>query len=186
VGIPVFILGASGTGKTYGLKNLKPDEYGLVSVEKTTLPFLSAKKFAHLKDFEAIRKAMEAYSDAYRCVMVDDLGYAVVDLFMRHIYDRDQFTIYKTIADELYRTCEFVNEKIELLGMTNFVLLADVVDGEHVYIVNDKPPAKTPEGLFDEPKQPNDLQLIDTRIREAMGLKPRKSTKSEKKEKSNA
>ena len=218
MGIPVFILGASGTGKTYGLKNLKPDEYGLVSVEKTTLPFLSAKKFAHLKDFEAIRKAMEAYSEAYRCVMVDDLGYAVVDLFMRHIYDRDQFTIYKTIADELYRTCEFVNEldedtivymtfhtdmdaggnivpkvlgkmvneKIELLGTTNFVLLADVVDGEHVYIVNDKPPAKTPEGLFDEPKQPNDLNLIDTRIREAMGLKPRKSTKNEKKEQKNA
>lgn len=218
MGIPVFILGASGTGKTYGLKNLKPEEYGLVSIEKTTLPFISKKKFAHTKDFEGIRNAIAAYADAYRCVMVDDLGYAVVDLFMRHIYDRDQFTIYKTIADELYKTCEFineldddaivymtfhidtdaagnlvpkilgkmVNEKIELLGMTNFVFLAEVVDGEHVYIVNDKPPAKSPEGLFDDAKQPNDLQLIDTRIREALGLEPRRNAANEKKGKKNA
>ena len=209
MGIPVLILGASGTGKTYALKNLKPDEYGLVSVEKTTLPFISKKKFAHTKDFAEIRQTVAAYADAYNCVVVDDLGYAVVDLFMQHIYDRDQFTIYKSIADELYRTVEYVNslnenavvyitfhidvdgagnlvpkilgkmvnEKIELPGMVNFVFLAEVVDGDHVFIVDGKPPAKSIEGVLDGPTVPNDLAAIDDAIRAAMGLKARgKST----------
>ena len=205
MGIPVLILGASGTGKTYALKTLKLEEYGLISVEKTTLPFLSKKKFAHKKDFDGIRAAIEAYAEAYHCVVVDDLGYAVVDLFMQHIYDRDQYTIYKSIAEELYKTIEFVNdldddavvyitfhidvdaagsivpkilgkmvnEKIELQGMCNFVFLAEIVDGEHVFIVDGKPPAKSIEGVFNEPTQPNDLQAIDSAIRDAMGLKPR-------------
>ena len=32
--LPVLIIGRSGSGKTYSLKNFKPEEVGVISVEK--------------------------------------------------------------------------------------------------------------------------------------------------------
>ena len=42
--IPVLIIGRSGSGKTYSLKNFKPNEVGVISVEKGRLPFKSEIK----------------------------------------------------------------------------------------------------------------------------------------------
>lgn len=39
--IPVLIIGKSGSGKTYSLKNFSSDEVGVISVEKGRLPFKS-------------------------------------------------------------------------------------------------------------------------------------------------
>ena len=42
--LPVLIMGRSGSGKTYSLKNFSPDEVGIISVEKGRLPFRSELK----------------------------------------------------------------------------------------------------------------------------------------------
>ena len=39
--IPVLIMGRSGSGKTYSIKNFGADEVGVISVEKGRLPFKS-------------------------------------------------------------------------------------------------------------------------------------------------
>ena len=39
--LPVLILGRSGSGKTYSLKNFTKDEVAVISVEKGRLPFKS-------------------------------------------------------------------------------------------------------------------------------------------------
>lgn len=49
--IPVLVIGRSGSGKTYSLKNFKPDEVGILSVEKGRLPFRSDLKVAKVKSF---------------------------------------------------------------------------------------------------------------------------------------
>ena len=36
MGLPVLILGESGSGKTYSLKNFEPNEISIFSVEKST------------------------------------------------------------------------------------------------------------------------------------------------------
>ena len=41
MGLPVLILGESGTGKTYSIKNFKKGEALVFSVEKGRLPFKS-------------------------------------------------------------------------------------------------------------------------------------------------
>ena len=41
-------MGKSGSGKTYSLKNFKPDEIGIISVEKQRLPFKSDLKVARI------------------------------------------------------------------------------------------------------------------------------------------
>lgn len=49
--IPVLIMGRSGSGKTYSLRNFKPDEVGIISVEKGRLPFKSDLKVAKVPAF---------------------------------------------------------------------------------------------------------------------------------------
>lgn len=50
--LPVLVIGRSGSGKTYSLKNFKPDEVGIISVEKGRLPFRSELKVARIPQFE--------------------------------------------------------------------------------------------------------------------------------------
>ena len=38
MGIPVLVMGESGSGKTYSIRNFKPNEVGIFSVEKGRLP----------------------------------------------------------------------------------------------------------------------------------------------------
>jgi len=197
MGVPVLILGPSGSGKTYSLRNIPANKYGLIECEKTMLPFRGGVKFARTKDFGELRGIIQAYSERYNIVVVDDFGYCVTDLFIHHINDRDQYGIYKTIAAEVYNTIEFinalpenvivfitmhtdsdafnniipkimgkmVNEKIDLLGMVNVCILSEVVDGEHVFIIDGKPPAKSC-GIFSEPVIPNDLAVVEKGIRD--------------------
>lgn len=47
MGIPVLIIGESGSGKTYSVKNMDPEKVGIFLCEKSRLPF--RKKFSVLK-----------------------------------------------------------------------------------------------------------------------------------------
>lgn len=51
--IPVLIIGRSGSGKTYSIKNFKSDEVGVISVEKGRLPFKSDIKTIRVPKYEA-------------------------------------------------------------------------------------------------------------------------------------
>lgn len=46
-----MIIGRSGSGKTYSLKSFKPDEVGILSVEKGRLPFRSELKAVRVKNY---------------------------------------------------------------------------------------------------------------------------------------
>ncbi len=50
--LPVLVMGRSGSGKTYSLKNFKPGEIGIISVEKGRLPFKSDLKVARVPKYE--------------------------------------------------------------------------------------------------------------------------------------
>ena len=202
--VPVLILGPTGTGKTYSLRNLKKEQYGLIECEKTMLPFRNDKKFARTKDFGELQAIVKAYAEKYPAVVVDDFGYCITDIYMRGSWGdekyRDQFEVYKEIAGRVYRFIEFVNdlpgdvivyivmhtdtdaqgntvpatvgkllnEKVNLVGMVNVVILAEASGGEYRFIVGGKPPAKSC-GAFEENEQPNDLSVIDAGLREFMG-----------------
>lgn len=49
--LPVLVIGRSGSGKTYSLKNFKPEEIGVISVEKGRLPFKSDIKTVKVPSF---------------------------------------------------------------------------------------------------------------------------------------
>lgn len=113
------------------------------------------------KDQFAIYKAIAA--EVYNTVeFVNNLPQNVVVYITMHT-DSDAFN---NIIPKLMG--KMVNEKIDLLGMVNVCLLCEVVDGEHVFIVDGKPPAKCC-GIFDEAKLPNDLKLVNDGIHAYIG-----------------
>ena len=52
MGLPVLVIGRSGSGKTYSLKNFQPGEVGVISVEKGRLPFRSEIKTIRVPKYE--------------------------------------------------------------------------------------------------------------------------------------
>lgn len=120
--LPVLIIGRSGSGKTYSLKNFEPDDVGIISVEKGRLPFKSDLKVVKLKKFsneeyspaqinaaryswlEMVIKASKAKS-----IVIDDSQY----LLANELFDRanekgyDKFT---SMAANFRDLIHFVNE----------------------------------------------------------------------------
>lgn len=105
--IPVLIIGKSGSGKTYALKEFKPDEIGVISVEKGRLPFKTDIKVAKVpSNFEGVKDYATLYRAKYawilkaigqskcKSIAIDDSQY----LLANELFDRanekgyDKFT----------------------------------------------------------------------------------------------
>ncbi len=120
--LPVLVIGRSGSGKTYSLKNFKPEEVGIISVEKGRLPFKSDLKVVRVKKFE-FTDASPAQINAARyqwikmviekseakSIVIDDSQY----LLANELFDRanekgyDKFT---NMAANFRDLIHFVNE----------------------------------------------------------------------------
>jgi len=91
--IPVLVLGQSGTGKSYSMKNFNEDEVCLISVQKALLPF--RKKFAETvvtDNYSDIKDAMKATKK--KVIVIDDTQYLMCNEFMRRATEKgyDKFT----------------------------------------------------------------------------------------------
>lgn len=122
--LPVLIIGRSGSGKTFSLKNFAPDEIGVISVEKGRLPFRSDIKVAKVpKDptkGEA-RDAAQVNAAKYGWIMrtiqtakcksiaIDDSQYLLVNELFDRTYEKgyDKFT---SMAQKFRDLIHFVND----------------------------------------------------------------------------
>lgn len=122
--LPVLIMGQSGSGKTFSLKNFKQDEIGIISVEKGRLPFKSDLKVVRLPKYENsadINTYAQANAAKYSWIMnaiakaktksiaIDDSQY----LMANEMFDRsgekgyDKFT---DIAKNFRNLIHFIND----------------------------------------------------------------------------
>ncbi|MCQ2771213.1 MAG: ATP-binding protein [Clostridia bacterium] len=95
MGIGVFILGESGSGKTYSVKGLNPNDCKVFSVKKGTLPFPTGKDYEIVKksDYASIWKELQ--NPTKKTYVIDDSQYLMVDEFFRKAND----TGYKKYTD---------------------------------------------------------------------------------------
>lgn len=93
MGVPVLVIGESGSGKTYSLRNFSPNEIGIFSVEKGRLPFRG--------DFKVVKHA--TYSDIGKIFKEPKLKrYAIDDsqfLMVNDMFDRAKETGYQKYTD---------------------------------------------------------------------------------------
>ena len=107
MGIPVLILGESGSGKTYSLKNMNPDAVGVFSVRKGTLPFPEGKNFKVAKHatYDLIYKVLK--QPTLKTYVVDDSQYLMVNEYFRKANDSG-YQKYTSIGKNFSDLFEFI------------------------------------------------------------------------------
>lgn len=193
MGVPVLILGRSGSGKSRSFKNFKSEEIGVIKCIEKELPFRNNLKTLNTSDYSQIKGALlKGKALSY---VIDDAGYLLTDEFMRRASEKgyDKFT---ELASNFYELINFITrqlprEKIvyivmhedenEITGVVKPKTIGKLLDEkvcvegmftivlrcvEHKFITNGSGCAKTPEEMFLEEEIENDLKLVDTTIRD--------------------
>jgi len=93
MGIPVLILGESGSGKTYAVKNMDPEKVGVFLVEKPRLPFRKQFKVCRDATYYVILKALA--DPKLKQYVIDDSQYLLVNEF----FDRAGEAGYQKFTD---------------------------------------------------------------------------------------
>lgn len=92
----VYILGRSGTGKSYSMRNFPPEKLAVVNVQGKVLPFRGSTTIeaTATDQSDKIIKALKIYSETYKSIVVDDYQYVMANEFMRRSAERgfDKFT----------------------------------------------------------------------------------------------
>ena len=161
--IPVLIIGESGSGKTYSIRNLDPATTGILSVEKGRLPFRGDFKVVKNATYSTIEQALRRAT--MQTYVIDDSQYLLVneefDRFKEQGYSKYAdmalhfrnliHMVNKELPDNivvffLHHTQEtasgkikaktigkMIDEKLTLEGCFDIVLMAKMNDGEHVF-----------------------------------------------------
>jgi hypothetical protein len=100
MGLPVLLLGETGSGKTYSIKNFSPDEVGIFAVEKPYLPFKKDFKVAKNADYDMIATALLHKEDGkvqpkLKRYVIDDSQYLLVN----ELFDRVKETGYNKFTE---------------------------------------------------------------------------------------
>ena len=92
----VFILGRSGTGKSYSMRNFPKEKLAVINVQGKILPFKGANKIEMTPTdrSEQILKALEIYAKNFKSIVIDDYQYTMANEFMRRSAEKgyDKFT----------------------------------------------------------------------------------------------
>lgn len=149
----------------------------IMAIQKATSPVVVIDDANYLMSFEEMKR-------------VSEIGYGKFTQMAQNM-----FNVFKTIIDKqsdqtfyimahaaetedgslrFKTTGRMLSDKVVLEGLTNVLITNEITaDGQFVFKVQtDGTGVKTPFGMFDTPTIPNDLALVDSRIREYYGEKP--------------
>lgn len=92
----VYILGKSGTGKSYSMRKFPKDKFAVINVQGKILPFRGSGsvEMSATDNSENIIKCLEIYAKTYKAIVIDDYQYVMSNEFMRRSYEKgfDKFT----------------------------------------------------------------------------------------------
>ena len=92
----VYVLGRTGTGKSYSMRNFPKEKLAVLNVQSKILPFKNSGEIetTNTDDYEKIKKSLEIYSKNYKSIVIDDFQYLMANEFMRRALEKgyDKFT----------------------------------------------------------------------------------------------
>jgi len=201
MGIPILIIGESGTGKSTSIRNLT--NAGIINVYGKPLPFKSSLKTIAIDDCKKIIELLKkAEADV---IVIDDFQYLLVSQFMNRAMEKgyDKFTEmakgYYDVIDTVrnlpnHKRVYFLShserdnfgnvkaktigklldEKVTVEGLFTIVLRTAVTEGNYYFQTHNsgQDTVKSPMDMFADEYIPNDLVEVDKVICEYYNLYP--------------
>ncbi len=162
MGIPVLILGESGSGKSASMRNFKEDEIGIINVSSKPLPFKTKLKPFNSDDYIKIEDVIKRAK--VKSIVIDDAQYLQANEYMRNakIQGYQKFTdialnfwtlvqmIIKTLPEDVivyllghietdsngkekFKTIGKMTDNYSVEGMCTIVLKTLVEDGHYYF-----------------------------------------------------
>lgn len=130
MGLPVLIIGKSGSGKSASLRNFQPGEVGIVNVLGKPLPFRNKLSSLNTDDYKRVYSVLKnAKTD---CIVIDDAGYLMTNQFMRGHSStgrgNDIFAFYNDLGDQFWHLVRFVVEGLPKNRIVYFMMHEDKND----------------------------------------------------------
>ena len=129
MGIPVLIIGKSGSGKSTSLRNFK-ENIGVINVLGKELPFRNSLKPVTTDDYNKIMQVL--YQAKATSLVVDDSGYLMTNMFMNGHSASGAgnaiFSFYNDIADKFWGLIQFVIHKLPREKIVYFMMHEDKND----------------------------------------------------------
>jgi hypothetical protein len=108
MGVPVLVLGASGSGKSASLRNFEPAEIGIFNVASKPLPFRKRMMLVNGSDYTKITASLK--NNSLRRYVIDDSQY----LLAFSLFDRAKemgYQKYTDVAVNFYNLLKFIREQ---------------------------------------------------------------------------
>ena len=106
MGIPVLIIGKSGSGKSRSLKNCVGKDFGVIRVLNKPLPFRGKLLGNVCNDYTKLKAAIKS-TQWPKSIVIDDAGYLITGQFMDGHNTTGKgnavFGLYNQLADDFYR-----------------------------------------------------------------------------------
>jgi len=105
MGIPVLIMGESGSGKSASLRNFEPGEIGIFNVASKPLPFRKQLQTAEGADYPLIVNTLNSHN--LKCYAIDDSQYLLAFEFFAKANEKgyEKFT---NMAANFYNLIRFI------------------------------------------------------------------------------
>lgn len=114
MGIPVLIIGKSGSGKSRSMKNCVGKDFNLIRVLNKPLPFRGKINGWVTDDYQIVHKAIKAAPA--KSVIIDDAGYLITNYFMKNHSTKgkgnDVFGLYNTLGDNFWGMIQLIVNEI--------------------------------------------------------------------------
>jgi len=212
MGIPILIIGESGTGKSTSIRNFT--NAGIINVYGKPLPFKNTMKTVSIDDCNKIITLLnKAEADV---IIIDDFQYLLVNQFMKRAMEKgyDKFTEmakgYYDVIDTVRKMPahkrvyflshserdnlgnvkaktigKLLDEKVTVEGLFTIVLKTCVTENNYYFQTHNsgQDTVKSPMDMFSEDFIPNDLVEVDKAICGYYGLTPPAPPKKEEKPK---
>ena len=148
MGVPVLILGESGSGKSCSLRNFDPNEVGIFNVASKPLPFRKKMRMLNEAKYQEIMAVL--VKNQSKCYVIDDAQY----LMAFSLFDRANEVGYKKFTDTAVDFYNLVQTVIKLTSEDTIVYFLQHIERDDSGRIKAKTAGKmldnqlTLEGLF--------------------------------------
>ena len=130
MGIPVLLLGKSGSGKSASLRNFQPGEVGIINVLGKPLPFKGKLPSVVTDSYDMVYAVIsKSKTDS---IVIDDSGYLMTNQFMRGHASTGAgnaiFSFYNDLGDRFWSLVRFVVEQTPENKIVYFIMHEDKND----------------------------------------------------------